>query len=54
VQREFPAKAATAADALATAAERGDLVCEASGRKVRWGWQDALEAPRPPAATASI
>jgi radical SAM superfamily enzyme YgiQ (UPF0313 family) len=54
VQREFPAKAATAADALAMAAEQGDLVCEASGRMVRWGWQDALEAPRPRTATASI
>jgi radical SAM superfamily enzyme YgiQ (UPF0313 family) len=53
VQREFPAKAATAAEALAKAADRGDLVCEASGGTVRWRWQDAIEAGGPAAAAAS-
>jgi hypothetical protein len=53
VQREFPAQAATAADALTTAAGRGDLVCTGSGGRVRWRWQDSLDVPVPAAAAAS-
>jgi hypothetical protein len=53
VQREFPAKAATAAEALAKTADRGDLVCEAAGGTVRWRWQDAIGAGGPAAAAAS-
>jgi anaerobic magnesium-protoporphyrin IX monomethyl ester cyclase len=52
VQQEVPAQAATAADALATAAGRGDLVCAESGGVVRWRWQDTLAAPQPAAAAA--
>jgi hypothetical protein len=53
VQREFPAKADTAANALTTAAGRGDLVCMEDGGRVRWRWQDTLEATTPAAAAVS-
>jgi hypothetical protein len=53
VQREFPAKTATAADALTTADGRGDLVCMEDGGRVRWRWRDTLEATTPAAETAS-
>jgi len=53
VQREFPAKAETAADALTTAAGRGDLVCMEDGGRVRWRWQDTLEATTAAAAAVS-
>jgi len=53
VQREFPAKAATAADALTTAAGRGDLLRVEDGGRVRWRWRDTLEEPVPETAPAS-